>query len=97
LNEQPTEVQKEKLLKRFRGYFGQEVSVEVTTHVAGVRPCTADNLPFLGTHPTESRYHLFNGLGPRGTVWAPTLAEEMADYLVSGKPVRPEVSLLRFS
>jgi glycine/D-amino acid oxidase-like deaminating enzyme len=41
--------------------------------------------------------HLFNGLGPRGTVWAPILAEEMADYLVTGKPVRAEVSLLRFS
>ena len=97
LNEQPTEVQKEKLLKRFRGYFGQEVSVEVTTHVAGVRPCTADNLPFLGTHPTESRYHLFNGLGPRGTVWASTLAEEMAEYLATGKPFRPEVSIARFA
>ena len=97
LDEHPTEVQKEKLIRRFRSYFGQEVSVEVTTHVAGVRPCTSDNLPFLGTHPTESRYHLFNGLGPRGTVWAPTLAEEMAEYLVSGKPVRSDCDLRRFS
>jgi glycine/D-amino acid oxidase-like deaminating enzyme len=96
LDEQPTEVQKEKLIRRFRGYFGQAVSVEVTTHVAGVRPCTSDNLPFLGTHPTEPCTHLFNGLGPRGTVWAPTLAEEMADYLVSGKPVRPDCDLRRF-
>ena len=96
LDEQPTELQKEKLIRRFRSYFGQEVSVEITAHVAGVRPCTSDNLPFLGTHPTESYTHLFNGLGPRGTVWAPTLAEEMAEYLVSGKPFRPDCDLRRF-
>jgi len=97
LDEVPTEVQREKLLKRFRGYFGQEVSVEVTAHVAGVRPCTADNLPLLGSHPTQAHTHLFNGLGPRGTVWAPVLAEEMAAYLVAGQPIRPEVNLRRFS
>ena len=97
LDEVPTEVQREKLLKRFRGYFGQEVSVEVTAHVAGVRPCTSDNLPLLGSHPTQAHTHLFNGLGPRGTVWAPVLAEEMAMYLVAGQPIRPEVNLRRFS
>jgi glycine/D-amino acid oxidase-like deaminating enzyme len=96
LDEVPTEVQREKLLKRFRGYFGQEVTVEVTAHVAGVRPCTSDNLPFLGTHPTEPHTHLFNGLGPRGTVWAPTLAEEMAAYLMAGQPIRPGCDLRRF-
>lgn len=95
LDESPTELQKEKLLRRFRSYFGQAVDVEVTAHEAGVRPCTADNLPFLGTHPEQPRFHLFNGMGPRGTVWAPQLAEEMADFLVHGKPVRPECALSR--
>jgi glycine/D-amino acid oxidase-like deaminating enzyme len=71
--------------------------VEVTGHLAGVRPCTADNRPFLGTHPEEPRFHVFNGLGPRGTVWAPTLAEEMADYLATGKPLRPDCDLRRFA
>lgn len=95
LDEVPTEAQKLKFLNRFRGYFNVPVSVEVTAHVAGVRPCTQDSHPFLGTHPEMSRTHLFNGLGPRGTVWAPLLAEEMADYLVSGKPLRQEVDLRR--
>lgn len=97
LDENPTEVQKEKLLRRFRGYFGKDVSVEVEAHVAGVRPCTSDNLPFLGTHPAEPRCHLFNGLGPRGTVWAPTLAEEMSRHLVDGTPIRADCDLRRFA
>ena len=97
LDETPTELQKEKLIGRFRGYFGQDVSVEVTAHIAGVRPCTSDNHPFLGTHPTQSRTHLFNGLGPRGTVWAPAMADEMAAYLCDGTALRPECNLSRFA
>ncbi len=97
LDETPTEPQREKLLKRFRGYFAHEVTVEVTAHVAGVRPCTVDNLPFLGTHPTQRCFHLFNGLGPRGTVWAPTLAEAMAEHLVAGVPLRADVDIARFA
>lgn len=95
LDETPTAAQKDKLINRFKGYFRRPVSVDVTGHLAGVRPCTADNRPFLGTHPAQPRVHLFNGLGPRGTVWAPTLAAVMADYLLGGKPVPEEVSIGR--
>jgi glycine/D-amino acid oxidase-like deaminating enzyme len=97
LDETPTEPQKEKLIGRFRGYFGQGVTVEVTAHVAGVRPCTADNHPFLGAHPTLARTYIFNGLGPRGTVWAPAMADEMAAYLCEGRALRPEYNLSRFA
>ena len=97
LDETPTELQKEKLIGRFRGYFGQDVSVEVTAHIAGVRPCTSDNHPFMGTHPTEAHTHLFGGLGPRGTVWAPAMADEMAAYLCEGRALRPECNLSRFA
>jgi glycine/D-amino acid oxidase-like deaminating enzyme len=96
LDETPTEPQKEKFIRRFRGYFGDEVQVEVTAHVAGVRPCTSDNHPFMGTHPQQARTHLFGGLGPRGTVWAPLMADEMASYLCEGSALRKECDLARF-
>ncbi len=96
LDETPTEAQKEKLIGRFRGYFGQDMQVEVTAHIAGVRPCTSDNHPFLGAHPTQPRTYLFNGLGPRGTVWAPAMADEMAAYLCEGRALRKECDLARF-
>ncbi len=96
LDEAPTEAQKEKLLGRFRGYFDQALQVEVTAHIAGVRPCTSDNHPFLGAHPSLPRTYLFNGLGPRGTVWAPAMADEMAAYLCEGRALRKECDLARF-
>jgi glycine/D-amino acid oxidase-like deaminating enzyme len=96
LDETPTEPQKEKLIRRFRSYFGQEVQVDVTAHIAGVRPCTSDSHPFMGTHPHQARTHLFGGLGPRGTVWAPLMADEMAAYLSEGRALRKECDLARF-
>jgi glycine/D-amino acid oxidase-like deaminating enzyme len=96
LDETPTEPQKEKLIRRFRSYFSEEVQVEVTAHIAGVRPCTSDNHPFMGTHPQQARTHLFGGLGPRGTVWAPLMADEMAAYLCEGRALRKECDLARF-
>jgi len=97
LNEQPTPVQSEKFKRRFKDYFNTEVSVEVTGHVAGVRPCTTDNHPLMGTHPKQKQLHLFNGLGPRGTLWAPILAEEMAEYLVHNAKLRSDCDLNRFA
>jgi glycine/D-amino acid oxidase-like deaminating enzyme len=97
LDETPTPAQRDKFVGRFRGYFQVPVTVEVAGHLAGVRPCTADNHPFLGTHPRQPRVHLFNGLGPRGTVWAPTMAEEMAAYLCEGRALRKECELARFA
>ena len=96
LDETTTEAQKEKLIGRFRGYFGQDMQVEVTAHIAGVRPCTSDNHPFLGAHPTQPCTYLFNGLGPRGTVWAPAMADEMAAHLCEGRALRKECDLARF-
>ena len=96
LDETPTEPQKEKLVRRFRSYFAQEVQVDVTAHIAGVRPCTSDSHPFMGTHPRQARTHLFGGLGPRGTVWAPLMADEMASYLCEGRALRKECDLARF-
>ena len=96
LDEAPTEPQKEKLIRRFRSYFGEEVQVEVTAHIAGVRPCTSDSHPFMGTHPQQPRTHLFGGLGPRGTVWAQLMADEMAAYLCEGRALRKECDLARF-
>ncbi len=97
LDETPTEPQKEKLIRRFRSYFAEEVQVEVAAHIAGVRPCTSDNHPFMGTHPQQAHTHLFGGLGPRGTVWAPLMADEMAAYLCEGTALRPECNLSRFA
>lgn len=84
LGETPTPAQRDKLLRRFAGFFRRPVTAEVTRHLAGTRPCTRDNRPFLGRHPARSRHWLLNGLGPRGTVWAPSAVDWLAAALLDG-------------
>lgn len=95
LDESVSASQRDKLVARFRGFFRPQVSVDVSEQQAGVRPCTADSRPYLGTHPALPCVHLFNGLGPRGTVWAPAMAELMADALLGLGSIPPELDLRR--
>lgn len=95
LGEAPTPAQREKLLARFRGYFRRPVGAEVVRHLAGTRPCTRDNRPFLGRHPARPRHWLLNGLGPRGAVWAPSAADWLASALLDGAPIPPTCDLAR--
>lgn len=94
-DEVPTAAQREKLLARFTGYFAAAPRVEVTGQVAGVRPCTPDNRPCLGRHPERRHHYLLNGLGPRGTVWAPTVAGHLEALLLREAPVPAELDVAR--
>lgn len=87
LGEEPTEALRGKLLRRFAGFFRHPVRAEATRHLAGTRPCTRDNRPYLGRHPSRPRHWMLNGLGPRGTVWAPSAADWLASTLLEGAPI----------
>lgn len=95
LGETPTPAHVEKLVGRFRGFFRRPVTAEVTRHLAGTRPCTRDNRPFLGRHPLRHRHWLLNGLGPRGTVWAPSAVDWLSAALLDGAPIPPAYDLGR--
>lgn len=95
LGETPSETLRPKLVARFAGFFRDPVSVDVTRHLAGTRPCTRDSRPFLGRHPVRRRHWLLNGLGPRGTVWAPEAADLLAAAILDGAEIPPELDLRR--
>ena len=67
----------------------------VVGHVCGIRPTTKDRRPIMGTHLTNSHYHIFNGLGAKGFMLAPLLAQEFSEYLICNKPLNKEVDLRR--
>ena len=69
---------------------------EVVAHQAGFRPTTHDRKPVLGTHPEKPNVSIFNGLGARGVLQAPRMAQELIAHLLEGAPIRKEVSILRF-
>lgn len=63
---------------------------------AGVRPTVKDRRPLLGQHPTHENLYVFNGLGTKGYLIAPFMANEMYNYLFCQKSLNPEVNIARY-
>ncbi len=60
---------------------------------SGIRPCTRTNWPLLGRHPVHSRLVLFNGLGSKGSLFAPWLADQLIGHLENNAPLPRDVRL----
>ncbi len=90
LNQHPTEGGRKWLLGRL-GELVSDSAVEVVDHQAAVRPALDDQKPILGLCPSEPRIGIFNGLGSKGSLQAPWLAEHFVFHLLDGTPLIPEV------
>lgn len=68
---------------------------EIVSQPVGIRPTTMDRRPVLGSHATYKNVHIFNGLGAKGYLLAPKMAQEMVDYLLENTPIPKEYNLIR--
>jgi glycine/D-amino acid oxidase-like deaminating enzyme len=68
----------------------------ILTQNSGIRPTVLDRRPILGKHPEYSKLFIFNGLGTKGYLMAPTLSSELAACLMTAKPISKEISAERF-
>lgn len=93
-DENPTEGEKEILLGRLRDMLA--VPFEIVAHRAAVRPATKDRRPFLGRSPLNDKVFIFNGLGTKGALLAPYWAQHLAEHLLNGASLDPEVDIRRF-
>ena len=83
---------REELLDKLRGWYEGPLVVE--EQLVGVRPTSRDRRPILGR--TEKGIAVLNGLGSRGALLAPWCARHLADHLLDGMPLDPEVDAGRF-
>ena len=70
---------------------------KVIEQVAGVRPTVLDRRPLMGMHPNYPGVFIFNGLGTKGYMMAPTLARELVEHITANKPLNPEINIGRFT
>ncbi len=94
LDVEPTELGKLKLIDAIKKSINCEF--EIIDHKAGVRPSTKDRRPFLGRHPKYNQLAIFNGLGTKGVMMGPWLANKMAAHLTSNSILEEEYSIERF-
>ena len=85
---------REELLAKLKQLINCEF--EIVNQEAAVRPTTGDRRPLLGIHPKHPQLAILNGLGTRGTMMGPYLAEKLYRHLEEGAALDPELSILRF-
>ncbi len=90
----PTNEAKQELIEHLRvlGNF----TYKILDQQVGVRPTVLDRRPILGAHHTIKNMYLFNGLGTKGYLMAPTLARELSDYMFHEISLDKEISIDRF-
>lgn len=69
---------------------------EIVDHLAGVRPTVRDRNPLVGTHPDYKNVHILNGLGTRGVMIGPPLAQDLFNYIEYGMPIVKNTDISRF-
>jgi hypothetical protein len=89
-----TETSKQLLLEHLSVL--SDFDLKVVDQSVGVRPTVLDRRPIMGQHPEHSKLFIFNGLGTKGYLMAPTLAKDMCAFILEEKELEREVSLKRF-
>jgi glycine oxidase len=62
----------------------------------GIRVNLPDKRPVIGRHPERPRLGLINGLGAKGALLAPALAQEWASHLTTNRSFDPQLAVDRF-
>ena len=69
---------------------------EVIDQEAGIRPTVLDRRPLMGRHANFPSLYIFNGLGTKGYLMAPLLAQEMTDFILEDKILDREIDIQRY-
>ncbi|MBV7269860.1 NAD(P)/FAD-dependent oxidoreductase [Winogradskyella luteola] len=90
----PTEEGKSELITKLKTFV--KCDFEVVNHVAGIRPTVKDRRPLIGRHHKHQNLYVLNGLGTRGVMIAPYVAEKLFDFIENDVPLDHEIDIRRF-
>ncbi|MFH6958051.1 NAD(P)/FAD-dependent oxidoreductase [Flavobacterium aquidurense] len=90
----PTEEGKQELLERIKEII--TCDFEIVKHFGGVRPTVKDRRPLIGTHHERESLHILNGLGTRGVMLGPAMAQALFDKIENEIPLDREIDIQRF-
>lgn len=93
LNQSPTDEGRQQLLQKLEELLPCSATWTILDHRAAVRPVIHGRQPRIGLHPQDERLGFMNGLGSRGALLSPYLAELMASLLIEGIPVKKKYDL----
>lgn len=89
----PTQAGKDELIEKLSELISCDF--EIVKHFAGVRPTVKDRRPLVGTHPIHSQLHVLNGLGTRGVMLGPYLANQLFQHIENNILLEKEIDITR--
>lgn len=89
----PTEEGKQELVEKLKEIISCDF--EIVQHFGGVRPTVKDRRPLVGTHPIHQQLHVLNGLGTRGVMLGPFLANQLFQHIENKIPLDKEIDIAR--
>ncbi len=69
---------------------------KIVDHVAGIRPTIKDRRPLIGMHKKHKQLVILNGLGTRGVMIAPLMAQKLFRNIEKGEQLDQEININRF-
>jgi glycine oxidase len=90
----PTKEGRDELELKLRSVI--KCKYKVVDHTAGIRPTVKDRRPLIGIHPKYRQLSILNGLGTRGVMIAPLMAEKLYEHIENAKQLDKEISIDRF-
>jgi glycine/D-amino acid oxidase-like deaminating enzyme len=91
----PTDAGKSELVQKLETVV--DIPYKIVEHHAGIRPTVKDRRPLVGKHPKFRNLAVLNGLGTRGVMIAPTVANALFEHLEQGADLDKEIAIDRFS
>lgn len=73
-----------------------DIRYSITKHEAGIRPSVIDRRPVMGSHPKYKNLFVFNGLGTKGVMLAPYLADNFVHFVLNNTELNAEANVNRF-
>ncbi len=94
-DEQINDQSRAELIEKFSDTFNAHI--KVIKHQAGVRPTVKDRRPLCGQHPEHKTLFCFNGLGTKGVMVAPYLAENFLEHIFANTSLDQEADINRYT
>ncbi len=85
---------KEELVNKLKKFM--TCSFEVVNQVAGIRPTVKDRRPLVGSHNNYNNVFVLNGLGTRGVMIAPYVAQQLFNHIERNENLDSEINISRF-
>lgn len=92
---EPTLEGREKLEKLVAEFT--DLPFEILKQVAGVRPIVRTSQPIIGRHSENPNTFVFNGLGSKGCLYGPKVAQELTSHLLDGRRLDPGLDVAVFA